>query len=74
VARALVPLAVARDIRASTERRLRRIVALPIAPGRPRMAARWLRVEWLLALGLFDRRRWFAGQREVVSRRHRRRR
>ena len=43
-------LAVARDIRASTKRRLRRIVALPIAPDRPRMAARWLRVEWLLAL------------------------
>jgi hypothetical protein len=42
-------LAVARDIRASTKRRLSRIVALPIAPERPRIAARWLRVEWRLA-------------------------
>jgi hypothetical protein len=42
-------LAVARDIRASTKRRLTRIVTLPIAPDRPRIAARWLRVEWRLA-------------------------
>jgi hypothetical protein len=42
-------LAVARDIRASTKRRLRRIVALPIAPTQARIAARWLRVEWRLA-------------------------
>jgi hypothetical protein len=42
-------VAVARDIRASTERRLRRIEALGIAPPQERLAARWLRLERRLA-------------------------
>jgi hypothetical protein len=42
-------VAVARDIRASTERRLRRIRALRIAPPQQDLALRWLRLERRLA-------------------------
>ena len=42
-------VAVARDIRASTDRRLRQIRALPIAPPQQRLALRWLRLERRLA-------------------------
>ena len=42
-------VAVARDIRASTARRLQRIRALPVRPARPRLAARWLGLEQSLA-------------------------
>ena len=42
-------VAVARDIRASTTRRLARIEALPAHPERPRLASRWLRVEQRLS-------------------------
>jgi hypothetical protein len=42
-------VAVARDIRASTERRVRRIEALGIAPPQDRPAVRWLRLERRLA-------------------------
>jgi hypothetical protein len=42
-------VAVARDIRKSTERRLRRIRALQIAPPKQGLALRWLRLERRLA-------------------------
>jgi hypothetical protein len=42
-------VAVARDIRASTARRLRRIRALQIAPPNRRLSGRWLRLERRLA-------------------------
>jgi hypothetical protein len=42
-------IAVARDIRASTGRRLRRIRALPMRPPQQRLSARWLRLEQRLA-------------------------
>jgi hypothetical protein len=42
-------VSVARDIRASTGRRLRRIRALPVPPPQQRLAIRWLRVERRLA-------------------------
>ena len=42
-------VAVARDIRASTGRRVRRIRALPVAPANPRLASRWLVLEKRLA-------------------------
>jgi len=41
--------AVARDIRASTERRLRRIGALEVVPPQERLAVRWVRLERRLA-------------------------
>jgi len=41
--------AVARDIRASTERRLRQIGALEVAPPQERLAVRWVRLERRLA-------------------------
>jgi hypothetical protein len=54
-------VAVAKDIRASTERRLTRIAALPAPPTQRALAARWLGVERRLAavyassyLGIFD--------------------
>ena len=40
---------VARDIQASTERRLRRIETLGVAPPQERLAVRWLRLERRLA-------------------------
>lgn len=43
-------VAVARDIRASTDRRLGRIAALPVGPTQPLVAARWQGVEHELAL------------------------
>ena len=46
--------AVARDIRASTGRRLARIAALRVRPPQPRLAARWLVVERRLA-GVYAR-------------------
>jgi hypothetical protein len=42
-------VSVARDIRASTEQRLRRIRALPVLPPQPHLAIRWLRLERRLA-------------------------
>lgn len=42
-------VAVARDIRASTARRIRNIRALPIRPPRQRLAVRWLGLERRLA-------------------------
>jgi hypothetical protein len=42
-------VAVARDIRSSTERRLARIAALSLPPPQPSLAARWLAVERRLA-------------------------
>src|SRR5689334_18098367 len=42
-------LSVARDIRASTARRLARVRVLPSRPQHPELAARWLRVERRLA-------------------------
>jgi hypothetical protein len=42
-------VSVARDIRASTERRLRRIRALPVLPPQQHLAIRWLRLERRLA-------------------------
>jgi hypothetical protein len=42
-------VAVARDIRASTARRVRSIRALPVRPSRQRLAGRWLRLERRLA-------------------------
>lgn len=54
-------VAVAEDIRASTERRLTRIAALPAPPTQRALAARWLGIERRLAavyatsyLGIFD--------------------
>ena len=54
-------VAVAEDIRASTERRLTRITALPAPPTQRALAARWLGIERRLAavyatsyLGIFD--------------------
>jgi hypothetical protein len=42
-------VAVARDIRASTARRLARIAALRVHPARPQLAARWLQGEQRLS-------------------------
>jgi hypothetical protein len=42
-------VAVARDIRASTGRRLQRIRALPLRPPHQRLSTRWLRLEQRLA-------------------------
>jgi hypothetical protein len=47
-------VAVARDIRASTARRLGRIRALPVVPPEPRESDRWLRLEGRLA-GVYAR-------------------
>jgi hypothetical protein len=42
-------LAVARDIRSSTERRLARVVAIPVDPPQAKLTTRWLSVERRLA-------------------------
>jgi hypothetical protein len=47
-------VAVARDMRASTARRLRRVRALQIPPPNPRISYRWLRLERQLA-GVYAR-------------------